>query len=210
MQSSDFELLDILGEGAAAVTYEARDANNRIVCVKRFKTSLQKKETEEFQREIEMLQTLRHPRIPKLYGSYIQKIDGRDILHLVMEKIEGMNLKEWRKIIRPDRFEVLDILLSLLDILVYLHDARPPIIHRDIKTSNVLRTPEGAIFLIDFGQSIDAIHKTYGHTLVTGTLGYQAPEQIHGSPNMKSDVYSVGVLAVELLTGIPPHEIFYS
>ena len=89
----------------------------------------------------------------------------------------------------------------------YIHAFQPPLIHRDIKPSNLLRQKDGSLALIDFGIAVDDIHKTVGRTLGVGTLGYQAPEQVSGDPTTRSDLYSVGVIAVEVFTGISPKEL---
>ena len=126
-----------------------------------------------------------------------------------MEYIEGDNLED---VIQKEkrRFtfqESVDLLKDILLLLSYIHSFQPPLIHRDIKPSNLLLQKDGSLVLIDFGIAVDDIHKTVGHTMGVGTLGYQAPEQVSGDPTTKSDLYSVGVIAVELFTRISPREL---
>ena len=133
----------------------------------------------------------------------------RRLPHLVMEYIEGDNLEDVIKK-HQKRFtfqESVDFLKDILLLLAYIHSFQPPLIHRDIKPSNLLVQKDGSLALIDFGIAVDDIHKTVGRTLGVGTLGYQAPEQVSGDPTTKSDLYSVGVIAVELFTRISPKEL---
>ena len=200
----DFKFGKILGEGATAVTYEVNDSKDRTYCLKQYKTSVQSKDTQKVKREIEMLTRLEHPHIPQIYGSFIKELNGRSLLHVVQEMVDGQDVSKYleKKSLSIDKIQ--GVLADTLGILVYLHELSPPIIHRDIKPLNLMLRLDGRIVLIDFGQAIDDIHRTFGQTMVTGTLGYQAPEQIHGEAVSKSDVYSLGVVAVELLTKRKP------
>ncbi len=196
---------EVLGEGASAVTYRATDAKQRMVCVKQFKSSFQLEDRDRIRRELEVLKSLHHSRIPRVFGAYQKEINGRWLLHIVQEMVDGEDLDVWLKDYRPTLLEVQQLLAEVLGILVYLHGHQPPVIHRDIKPSNLMRRLDGSVVLIDFGQAVHDIHRTMGQTMVTGTLGYQSLEQIIGHATSKSDVYSVGVVAVELLTGLKAH-----
>ena len=88
---SNYELLKIIGEGASAVSYLARDANGQEVLVKRFKTAIYRNE-EDFNREVDVLRGLRHPQIPRYIDSYIEKVGGRSLPHIVQEYIRGVSL----------------------------------------------------------------------------------------------------------------------
>ena len=199
---SNYELLKIIGEGASAVSYLARDANGQEVLVKRFKTAIYRNEAD-FNREVDVLRALRHPQIPRYIDSYIEKVGGRSLPHIVQEYIRGVSLDSHLLQHQPTQDENFDWIQQLLGILSYLHALRPPVIHRDIKPSNILLR-DGQLVLIDFGLAVDAQVKTMGHTLGVGTLGYQSPEQISGDPSIRSDLYSVGALAVELFTKRSP------
>ena len=192
---------DVLGEGASAVTYKATDAKGRTVCVKQYKSSVQSADKGRIEREIDVLKKLNHPQVPTVFGAYIQQVNGRDLLHVVQEFVDGQDLQVWLKANTFGMSEIRQVLAGTLGVLGYLHSAAPPILHRDIKPSNLMRRLDGRIVLIDFGQAVQDVHRTLGQTMVTGTIGYQAPEQISGNATVKSDVYSVGVVAVELLTG---------
>ena len=194
---------EVLGEGASAVTYKATDVKGRTVCVKQYKSSVQSADKSRIEREIEVLKKLNHAQVPTVFGAYIQQVNGRDLLHVVQEFVDGQDLQVWVKSNTFGMSEIRQTLADTLRVLGHLHSAIPPILHRDIKPSNLMRRLDGRIVLIDFGQAVQDVHRTLGQTMVTGTIGYQAPEQISGNATVKSDVYSVGVVAVELLTGTP-------
>lgn len=203
----ELERLCILGEGASAVSYLCKwtqpDESLQNVVVKQYKHSFTMQAAKTLWREIDVLESIHHERIPKYLGHYITEQDGRRLLHLVVEHFEGISLEQAMTQHRWTLKESLHIIHQLLQILVYLQSLQPSILHRDIKPSNILvHLVEGEwkVYLIDFGTAIDAIHRTLGATHNAGTIGYMAPEQIVGNPEEASDVYSVGVVAWELLT----------
>ena len=114
--------------------------------------------------------------------------------HLVMRYIEANDLKK-------SSFDPWDMVKQGLRLLQYLQSFTPPILHRDIKPSNLLWTQNGTLMLIDFGAAVRGERGTLGHTIMTGTVGYQSPEQIYGEPQIASDLYSLGVVLVEILAG---------
>ena len=197
---SKYELLSVMGEGATAVSYLARTEQGKEVLVKRFKTPLQYQKESVFSREVEVLCGLDHPQIPKYIDHYIKKVDGRSLPHIVQEFIHGEVLADRIVETSPNHQEILNWLEQILQILSYLHNQIPPIIHRDIKPNNLLLTSSGKLVLIDFGLAVDDQARSMGHSLAVGTLGYQAPEQISGDPSTLSDLYSVGAMAVEIWT----------
>ncbi len=100
--------------------------------------------------------------------------------------------------------EVLDIGIQLCNVLDYLHTRRPPIIFRDLKPSNIMRTPNGHIYLIDFGIARHFKVGQANDTTPLGTAGYSAPELSWQQSNQLSDIFSLGATLHELLTGINP------
>ena len=196
---------EVLGEGASAVTYQAIDAKGRTVCVKQYKTSVQSADKDRIQREVSLLKKLNHPQVTTVFGAYTKEVNGRELLHVVQEFVDGQDLQVWAQSNPLSMVDIRQILADTLGILEYLHSLTPPILHRDIKPSNLMKRLDGRIVLIDFGQAVQDVHRTLGQTIVTGTIGYQAPEQISGNATVKSDVYSLGVVAVELLTGTSAH-----
>lgn len=206
--SQELERIEILGEGAAAVSYlclwrSSLTDERRQVVVKQYKHSFTELASNNLWREVDVLESLQHDRIPGYLGHYIVDREGRRLLCLVVDYIEGESLFEVMKTSRWTLHESLQIIHQLLQIVVYLQSLQPSILHRDIKPSNILISHlEGVrtVHLIDFGTAVDAIHRTLGATHNAGTIGYMAPEQIVGSPEESSDVYSIGVVAWELLT----------
>ena len=192
--ADSIKLGEVLGEGASAVTYKATDANGRTVCVKQYKSSVQSADKVRIEREIDVLKKLNHSQVPTVFGAYIQQVNGRDLLHVVQEFVDGQDLQVWLRSNTLSMSETRQTLADTLGVLEHLHNATPPILHRDIKPSNLMRRLDGRIVLIDFGQAVQDVHRTLGQTMVTGTIGYQAPEQISGNATVKSDVYLILVL----------------
>ncbi|MEC7986764.1 MAG: protein kinase, partial [Myxococcota bacterium] len=196
----------ILGEGSFAVTFLSEDENGRPVVVKRFKTAIQYKDENKWEREANLLRALDHIQIPRYVDHYIEKVEERRLPHLVMAFVEGQTMQDVWKMGGYTEGQVLGWIQQILHILSYLQALSPPIMHRDIKPSNLLLTSDGQIFLVDFGSAIDDISRTFGHSF-TGSLGYQSPEQIRGEPTIRSDLYSVGALAVGFLCGKDPSQM---
>ena len=199
--NDSFYLKKILGENNN-ITYLGTDINsNKDVIIKELSIlSLENwKNRELFNREISVLNSLNHERIPKLIDDFEFSIKGSKSYYLVMELIEGINLKDEILQKRYSEEDALSIIKELTEILKYLHSFRPPIIHRDIKPSNIIRNINGKLVLIDFGAVTDTLKQEGGSTVV-GTYGYMAPEQFMGRANIASDYYSLGGILINLLT----------
>ena len=160
-----------------------------------------------FDREARSLYRLgQHDRIPRLYAHFCQE----EQFYLVQELIEGSDLSEE---IKPDRKfseeETTKLLREILEILSVIH--KENIIHRDIKPSNIMRRKEDdKLVLIDFGLVKDlsaSMDKKGSNTVKVGSNGYMPPEQSFGQPKLSSDVYAVGILAIQALTGIKAKEL---
>ena len=197
--------IKFLGEGGFGRTFQAIDEKrlNTPCVIKQFlpqqagSAALQKA-TELFQQEAKRLQELgKHPQIPDLEAFFPQ--DGR--LYLVQDFIDGQNLlEEFENQGKLKEPQIRIILTELLPVLQFIHDNQ--VIHRDIKPENIIRSKTGQLFLIDFGVS----KETSGTILtrvgtVTGTPGYAPPEQFRGMVYHSSDLYSLAVTCVRLLTG---------
>jgi serine/threonine protein kinase len=201
-----------LGQGSNSITYEAIDRETNIqVAIKVVSlTQLDDwKKIELFEREAKILQQLNHSAIPK-YLDYFQIETQSDLyFYLVQEQAPGKSLFQlvesgWH----ATETEVKNIARQILAILNYLHSLDPPIIHRDIKPNNLIRSEDGTIYLVDFG----AVQNTYYNTLmrgstVVGTYGYMAPEQFRGKALPASDLYSLGATLLYLLTHRSPAEL---
>nr|WP_255216643.1 serine/threonine-protein kinase [Pseudenhygromyxa sp. WMMC2535] len=200
--------MDLLGGGSQGHTYRAIDrSRGDEVAVKVFTLGGQHdwKAFELFEREVEVLRSLKHRGIPRFRDSFASEQSGD--YFLVMELVEGQTLAELMK--KPGSFEAADlrrVLLDTLDILDYLHSRSPPVIHRDIKPANLLRSADGQLHLVDFGGVRVAIRPEGGSTMI-GTFGYMAPEQLHGDAGPAVDLYALGATVTALAAGRPADEL---
>ncbi|MGB3267424.1 MAG: GUN4 domain-containing protein [Microcoleus sp.] len=159
-----------------------------------------------FEQEARRLYELKHPQIPQLI-SYFEE-DGR--LYLVQEFIDGNNLKdELAKYGAYSETKTRELLLDLLPLLSFVHDRN--VIHRDIKPENVIRrNRDRKLVLIDFGVSKQVVAEAPTKTgTKLGTPGYAALEQRHGRAVPASDLYSLGVTCIRLLTSVMPYLDIY-
>jgi serine/threonine protein kinase len=205
--NNKYHLVKVLGENIG-ITYIAVESfsvfenlRHRKIIIKELSIkSIDRWKTEElFKREGNVLKSLNHDAIPKFIEQFTIDINKNTAYFLVMEFIEGKTLEEELKEKIYNEEEVFSLIKEIVEILGYLHSFRPPIIHRDIKPSNLIRKPDGKLVLIDFGGVKDAVKPNIGST-VAGTFGYAAPEQILARPVVQSDFYSLGILALVLLT----------
>jgi serine/threonine protein kinase len=201
--SGRYELGDLLGRGGMGEVRAARDLTlNRDVAVKLLHESLAGDErvSRRFQHEAHAAARLTHPNVVRVYDA--GEHDGRPFI--VMELLPGETLAD--EIARGPlpELRVRAIAVQVLDALAEAH--RHGVLHRDVKPSNVLLAPGGAVRVGDFGiAKTDLATDATTTGTVVGTLGYLAPERLHGEPaTAASDVYSVGVLLYEALTGQRP------
>ena len=200
-----YELERELGAGGMATVYLARDRKHeRRVAVKVLKPELAAAlGTERFPREIRIVAQLQHPHIVPLHDS--GEIDG--FLYYVMPYVEGESLRDRLRRGPLPVNEAVRILREVVDALAYAHGLG--IMHRDIKPDNVMLAGRHAQ-VMDFGVA-KAVRDAGGQQLTTvgvavGTPMYMSPEQATGSNDVdaRSDVYAIGILAFEMLTGEPP------
>lgn len=199
-----YEIIKILGEGGMANVYLANDTIlDRKVAVKvlRGDLSADDKFVRRFQREALSASSLSHPNIVEVYD--VGEDDGN--FYIVMEYVEGKNLKQLiRKRGSLTLPEVIDIMMQLTDGLAHAHDAY--IIHRDIKPQNILIMDNGLVKITDFGiaMALNSSQLTQTNS-VMGSVHYLPPEQAGGKGStIKSDIYSLGILMYELLSGKLP------
>jgi serine/threonine protein kinase len=207
-----YHILNILGQGGIGITYAAEDLKTgervalKAVSLRRMDDF---KVLELFEREVRILAQLNHPAIPRYLG-YFQVDKRRDrFFYLAQQLAEGDSLavlveNGWH----PDEAEVRHIATQILEILVYLQQLTPPVIHRDIKPQNIIRREDGQVFLVDFGAVQDVYHNTLtGGSTVVGTYGYMAPEQFRGQAVLATDLYAVGATLIFLLTQKAPADL---
>ncbi|MEM8502871.1 MAG: serine/threonine-protein kinase [Cyanobacteria bacterium P01_D01_bin.1] len=175
-----------------------------------------------FERESNILQTLDHPSLPKYKDAFETDIEGVRCFVLVQTYLEANSLETLLQ--SGKRFseaEVLNIAEQLLITLSYLHSQTPSVIHRDIKPSNILigsRSEKahcssdvhpGGIYLIDFGSIHTDLTKESGTITIVGSYGYIPLEQFAGQAVPASDLYSLGMTLIYLVTGTHPADIAY-
>ena len=199
-----YQILETLAERDAVKTELALDTQtHQKVVIKTLAVSRSDDESLRlFERETQTLRNISHPCIPKLVD--FAKEEGRQEveLKLVQSYVEGRTLQAL--IESGKRFterEALHIAKKLAEVLLYLHELYPPIVHRDLKSSNVILDDNWGVHVVDFG-AVTA-PKAEGNTVV-GTFGYMPPEQFEGRATPASDVYALGVLLCTLLTHKEP------
>lgn len=205
LSQSDFEIIKQLGinRSSGRITYLAKKKNTeQTVVIKEFQFFSKTWEGYSLiEKEIQTLSTIEHPNIPKYLGKY----ETENSSCLIQEYIEAPSLASYGKFPLE---EIREIALSILDTIVYLQSLNPPIFHRDIKPSNILYDQqERRVYLIDFGAARNEIVMGES-TRLEGTPGFSPPEQLQGKElNFSSDLYSLGITLICLLSGISSEEI---
>ena len=199
-------IVEILGRGGMGSVYRAVDENLGVEVALKENLFTTEEYARQFRNEAVILATLRHPNLTRVTDHFVIEDQGQ---YLVMDYIEGEDLRQ-----RMDRLGVVSeeeavlIGAAICDALSYLHSHTPPVIHRDIKPGNVKITPNGQIYLVDFGL---AKFIQTGQATTTGaramTPGYSPPEQ-YGTARTdnRSDIFSLGATLYAALTGTIPED----
>ena len=207
-----YRFLGQLGQGGSGTTYLAEDLrHSQRVALKAL--SLQRmtdwKMMELFEREARVLAKLDHPAIPRYLEYFHIDTPQNRSFYIAQQLAEGQSLATlvqngWR----ANEALVRRIAKQILEILVYLHELTPPVIHRDIKPQNIIWNTDGQVFLVDFGAVQDTYYNTFmrGSTVV-GTYGYMAPEQFRGQAVPTTDLYGLGATLLFLLTHRSPADL---
>eukprot|EP01018_Ginkgo_biloba_P037152 Gb_39310 [translate_table: standard] len=198
---------NVLGEGGYGIVYKGQLANGTTVAVKNLFNNLGQAE-KEFRVEVEAIGRVRHKNLVRLLGYCVE---GTHRI-LVYEYVDNGNLEQWlHGAMRQRGFLTwearMKIIFGTAKALAYLHEAlEPKVVHRDIKSSNILIDHEFNAKVSDFGLAkLLGSGKSHVTTRVMGTFGYVAPEYANtGLLNERSDVYSFGVLLLEAITGRDP------
>ena len=210
--ASRYRVESLIAHGGVGSTYQGYDTReNRRVAIKAldFEKMRDWKILELFEREVKTLKHINHPLIPDYYDDCEHTEDGKKFFILVQEFVAGENLHDL--ISGGRRFtpaEAAALLASLLETLRYLHGLHPPVIHRDINPRNIILTPDNKPYLVDFG-AVGLVKNTLAAAMsdtFVGTIGYIAPEQLYGKVSPRSDLYSLGVTMLYLLTGQEPSQ----
>ncbi|KAL2332951.1 hypothetical protein Fmac_014164 [Flemingia macrophylla] len=208
--TAKFSLDNKIGEGAFGTVYKAKLIDGSLVAIKRAKKDLQNKNLAEFKNEINTLSRIEHRNLVRWYG-YLEHAEEKII---VIEYVNNGTLREHLDGIRGDGLEIgerLDIAIDVAHGITYLHMYTDhPIIHRDIKASNILITDKLQAKVADFGFArlgAEDPNATHVSTQIKGTAGYMDPDYMRTQHlSEQSDVYSFGVLLVEMMTGRYPVE----
>ncbi len=201
-----YRIVEILGQGGMGSVYRAVDENLGVDVAVKENLFTTDEYAKQFRLEAVILANLRHPNLPRVSDHFVVGEQGQ---YLVMDFIEGEDLRQ-----RMDRMgtisddDAIQIGAAMCDALGYLHTRKPSILHRDIKPGNVKITPDGHIFLVDFGLA-KVVQGSQATT--TGaramTPGYSPPEQ-YGTARTdpRTDVYSLGATLYAALTGVIPED----
>lgn len=208
-KQAEYELIRVLGEGGMGVVYDARQTSvDRSVAVKMLKprTSSDERQRQKFLAEAVVTGDLDHPNIVPIYDVGTSE---RGLLFYAMKKVKGT---PWMKLLpQKSQTENLEILMKVADAVGFAH-ARG-VIHRDLKPENVMLGDFGEVLVMDWGLALPAEGYSKSNTIspahsMGGTPAYMAPEMASGpldKISFASDVYLLGAILYEILTGRPPH-----
>jgi serine/threonine-protein kinase len=203
-----YEVEAVLGKGAMGIVYKARDPHiERTVAIKTVRKDVLDAELAaqfmaRFRNEARAAGRLHHPNIVAIY----EYGEDDNVAYIAMEYVDGAGLREYLN--RKAQFtlgQISAIVTQLLDALAFAH--AQGVVHRDVKPANLILTPAGTLKVADFGIArIDATTLTLTG-MVMGTPSYMSPEQCRGLPtDPRADLFSVGVVLYELLTGVRPFD----
>jgi serine/threonine protein kinase len=198
----DYEIVEVLGQGGMGQVYKVKNVlSERIEAMKVLLPNMEGDSdlAERFLREIKVQAAFDHPNIAKLYTA----LRASNQLLMVMEFVEGTSME---KLLAKGPLlvgETVDYASQVLDALAYAHGRG--VVHRDIKPANMMRTPAGKVKLLDFGIAHMANSSLTQVGTTVGSLFYMSPEQVKGGPaDPRSDLYSLGVVLYEMVTGKRP------
>ncbi len=207
---SRYTIVSQVGTGGFGAVYKAKDTlfSHRLVAIKEMnQDGLSSRELAEatvaFEREALLLSNLTHPNLPRIHDHFSEH--GRS--YVVMDFIAGDTLEDYLdKVVQRLPVEmVLEIGIQLATMLDYLHNHQPPIIFRDVKPANIMRTADNHVYLIDFGIARHFKPGKAKDTIPLGSKGYAAPEQYgKAQTTPQTDIYGLGATLHELLTGDDP------
>jgi serine/threonine protein kinase/formylglycine-generating enzyme required for sulfatase activity len=211
-----FRLLAVLGEGAQGAVYEAeQESPRRTVALKLLRPHLGASNVRHrFEREAQTLARLSHPGIAVVHGSGVVATEFGSLPYFAMELVRGEPLTDYAVRRELDADARIALLVEVCEAVAHAH--AKGVVHRDLKPSNILVDEAGRPRVLDFGvarllsRDVDTATFETGTGQVIGTLAYMSPEQAAGDPeavDQRADVFALGVLAFELLTGALPRDL---
>lgn len=199
-----YRIVNLISQGGFCQTYLAVDEGKypAVVCVVQ-KLFYEHQKLDSFKQKVNLIREVgEHPQVPALLGDFSENNE----FYLVQEFISGGNLDQvlaregaW------DEAQVWQLLQDILPVLKFISDRH--LIHCDIKPQNIIQTDSGKFVLVDFANAQIASETEYNYTM-RASPEYAAPEQIAGKPVFASDLYSLGVTCIYLLTQVPPFDLF--
>ena len=202
-----YRIVDILGQGGMGSVYRAIDENLGVAVALKENLFTTDEYARQFRLEAVILANLRHPNLPRVSDHFVLGDLGQ---YLVMDFIEGEDLRyRMERLGMLEEEDAVHIGAAMCDALAYLHTRKPPILHRDIKPGNVKISPDGHIYLVDFG--LAKVYQSASQATTTGaramTPGYSPPEQ-YGTARTdpRTDIYSLGATLYAALTGVIPED----
>lgn len=216
LEQEKYKIQQVLGSGGMGTVYlgTCRE-DGRTVAIKTIHSGrAEEKNIARFRREYRVLSQLNHDNIIKVFDFYT----AQQTYYLVMEYVEGKNLDDYlfpsshlhqHPHINPEKIrQALEVTVQVCQALAYLHNRK--IVHRDLKPGNIMVTKDGIVKLLDFGlgKELDVSVAQTESGVILGSLAYMSPEQIKDPRNIdhRSDLFSLGVLLFELLTGRLPFD----
>jgi len=207
-----YKIIEPLGEGGMGIVWRAEQLSTRRQVALKLMVSHRiesPKAQARFQREVELTARLDHPNIARIYDSGLHQ----GMYYYAMELIDGVPLDQYVKSKALSQVQILVLMRKVCKALLFAH--LQAVIHRDLKPSNILVSPDGQPHVLDFGLAKALLEEDDALTIsvegqIAGTPAYMSPEQAaghHSQTDTRTDVFSLGVILYELLTGQSPYDL---
>lgn len=207
-----YQIEALLGKGGFGAVYLVRDlrVQQNVFALKEV-VDPDQRERRHFTLEAEFLKRADHPSLPRVYRVFDDPVQNR--AYMLMDYVEGVNLEQLRRRRPGQQFplnEVLTLIQPIVEAIAYLHAQTPPIIHRDVKPSNIIAPSSGGpTVLVDLGIAKEFDQDATTTAIRHASPGYGAPEQYSTGTNTRTDIYGLGATIYALLTGNVPTDAFF-